>query len=258
MNTVILEKKARWVRLEVLDKIYKTGKGHLGGTYSCVDILVALYYGGVLNPHDKFILSKGHACLALYAIFFDQKIISKKEYISYGKNGGLGGQLDVSLKGIDFNTGSLGHSIGVGSGMAYGFKMNKKNNKVITLIGDSEFFEGSIWEAIIFAADRKLNNLLVIIDRNRLTVTNVLDDEGPYFDFKNKIQSFGWKFLEINGHDFPELLNAFSDLENSQLPTLIVANTQRGKGISFVENNIEWYTRAPNLKEYKAARKQLT
>jgi len=258
MDEKLLYKRAKWVRLEVLDKIYKSGKGHLGGTFSCVDILVALYFGDILKPKDKFILSKGHACLALYAILYGCKKISRKQYQSYGKDAGLGGQIDISIKGVDFNTGSLGHSVGVGSGMALAFKINKKNNKVITLIGDSELFEGSVWESIIFAADWKLNNLIVVIDRNRLTVTDVLAEEGPYTNFKTKIESFGWNFLEIDGHDFNEILNTFNHSLNRESPTIIVANTIRGKGISFVENNLEWYTRIPNLKEYRAARKQLT
>lgn len=265
MNIDYLKKKAKWVRLEVLKKIAKTGKGHIGGTFSCVDLLVALYYGGILRIHrnpkwvsrDRFILSKGHACLAVYAILMDLGVISKKLYDSYGKDGGLGGQLDVKIPGVDFNTGSLGHSIGVGSGMALCAKLNDQHYKVITLVGDSEFFEGSHWEAAIFASDKALDNLIVLIDRNRMTVTDVLEDEGLYFDFGQKIKSFGWNYIEINGHDFNQILDAFSKTNYSGKPFLIMANTIRGKGVSFIENSLDWYTRVPTVEQYRLAKKEL-
>lgn len=261
-----LVNKAGWLRLQVLKKIFETGKGHLGGTYSCIDLLVALYYGEILkiNPkntvwknRDRFILSKGHVCLALYAIFADLGIISKKVFASYGVDGGLGGQLDINVAGVDFNTGSLGHSVGVGAGMAWAAKMDFTNYKVITLLGDSEFFEGSVWEAFIFAATYKLNNLVVIIDRNRLMVTDKLEDDGLYKDFDIKAKSFGWEYFEIDGHNFEQILGVFVKIESVKKPSVIVANTIRGKGISFIENNIEWYTKVPNAKEYQKARMEL-
>lgn len=265
-STFALSEKARWVRLQVLEKIFKTGKGHIGGTFSCIDLLVALYYSGNLKINlknsdwknrDRFILSKGHACLALYVILMDLGIIDKKTFDSYSKDGGLGGQLDINIAGVDFNTGSLGHSIGVAAGMALAAKMDSKDYKVVTLVGDSEFFEGAMWEGIAFAKDYNLNNLVVIVDRNGLMVTDYLEDEGLYNLFSNKIKNFGWEYFELNGHSFEQISKVFDKIKESDKPILIMANTIRGKGISFVENNIDWYTRVPTAKEYKKAVREL-
>lgn len=261
-----LEKKARWVRLQVLKKIFETGRGHIGGTFSCVEILVALYLGSILRistkkpnlkTRDRFILSKGHASLALYAIFYDLKIISKKKYESYGYDGGLGGQLDISIAGVDFNTGSLGHAVGVAAGMALASRVDKNPFKVVTLLGDSEFFEGSVWEALVFAESYKLNNLIVVVDRNRFMVTDFLEDEGPFLEFESKIRSFGWEYFEIDGHNFEQIFDVFKKIEFVRKPSLLVANTIRGKGVSFFENNIDWYTKAPNRREFELAKAEL-
>ncbi len=266
MNVDKLKEKARSIRLQVLDSVYKAGKGHLGGTYSSIELLVALYYGKILNfkskdskwiNRDRFILSKGHACLALYAIFLDLKMISKKIYDSYGKSGGLGGQLDTNTSGVDFNTGSLGHSIGVGAGMALAAKLNKQNYRVFQIIGDAEIFEGSVWEAIIFASEHNLNNLICVIDRNRLMVTDVLEDEGVYKDFSKKIASFGWEYFEIDGHDLKQILEVYEKSKSSKKPIMIVANTIKGKGVSFMENVAKWHHGAVNKEQYEQARREL-
>ena len=261
-----LIKKSNWVRLEVLKAIEKSGKSHIGGTYSATDLLVALYYGGILkfrigNPRwverDRFILSKGHACTALYAIFYDLGIFSKKLYESYGKDNGLGGQLETYFPGVDFNTGSIGHSIGVASGMALAAKISGKSYKAYTIIGDSELYEGSIWESIIFAGIHKLNNLITIVDRNRLMVTDVIDDEGLYKDIQIKIEGFGWLYYEINGHSFKEILDVFKKSEKSEKPNLVIANTIKGKGVSFMENNVRWHNAVPSKEELEIAKKEL-
>lgn len=254
-----LQQKARWVRLEVVRAAQKSGIAHLGGTFSCIELLVALYYLKLLrfdqkkpnwSNRDRFIFSKGHAATALFAIFLDLGIISKKRYETYGLDGGLGGQLDMSIPGIDFDTGSLGHSLGIAAGMAIAAKLSKKTYSVLTLLGDSEFFEGSTWESIIFASDQKLNNLIAIVDRNRLMVTDFIDDEGVYKNFSVKIKNFGWDYYEIDGHDFVEISNVFKKIKNSEKPILIVANTIKGKGVSFMENNPNWHNALPTEKEF--------
>lgn len=261
-----LEKKARWVRQEVLEKIFRTGKGHIGGTFSCVEILVAFYFGKLLKirlgdlnweGRDRFILSKGHACLALYAIFWDMGIISKALFASYGRDGGLGGQLDINIPGVDFNTGSLGHSVGVGAGMALAAKTNSQKYKVVTIIGDSELFEGSVWEAFVFAGNHRLSNLVVIVDRNRLMVTDVLSDGGLFENFALKVKSFGWEYFGINGHGFNQIFEVFEKIKRTEKPVLVIADTIRGKGVSFIENNLEWYTKVPNRREFELAKKEL-
>lgn len=266
MNISNLEKKAQWVRLEVLKAAAKSGKAHIGGTYSSVELFVALYYGKILNfkvdklkwdERDRFILSKGHACSALYAIFLDLGIISKKLYKSYGNNGGLGGQLETTIPGVDFNTGSIGHSVGVCAGMALAAKLNGKNFKTFTIIGDSEFYEGSIWEAVIFAGEQKLNNLIVIVDRNRLMVTDIIDDEGLYKNFKTKMESFGWSYFETDGHDLKNLQQTLKRARGSQKPAVVIAKTIKGKGVSFMENQLKWHNTSLNPIELEKASKEI-
>lgn len=261
-----LEQKARNIRLEALDYTVKKKRGHLGGTFSCVDILVSLYYGDLLkiDPHnpswpdrDRFILSKGHACLGLYSILVDLGFISRNKLESYGENGGLGGQLDISIPGVDWNTGSLGHALGVCAGIALGSKLSNKRYYAITLLGDAECSEGSIWEALIFAGQHKLNNLIGIIDRNRMSVTDVLDDNSFYAKFSLIIPSLGWKYVEINGHSFPDIINAITSAKQSDIPTLIVANTIKGKGVSFMENDPQWHHAVPGEAQLKLARQEL-
>lgn len=266
MQVKDLEKKARWVRREVLKSIEKSGKSHIGGTYSATDLLVALYYEKTIRyrknqptwkERDRFILAKGHACTALYAIFLDLGILTRKMYESYGKDGGLGGQLETYLPGVDFNTGSMGHSIGIAAGMAMGAKMDNKDFRAFTLIGDAELYEGSIWEAIIFAGINKLDNLVVIVDRNRLMVTDYIDDEGLYKDMQIKVEKFGWLYHEFNGHDFKEIIEAFKIVKKSDRPNLLIANTIKGKGVSFMENDIKWHNATPSPEELTMAKKEL-
>ncbi len=266
MNKIeFLKNKARWIRLQVLESINRAGKGHIGGTFSCVDILTALYYGKFISNakslkqnRDKLILSKGHSCLALYAILWDLGVISKNKYLSYGKDGGLGGQLDVNTAGVDFNTGSLGHAIGVGCGMALALKKTKKKNFAYVLLGDAELFEGSIWEAIIFASEMKVNNLICIIDRNRFMVTDSIEDGSIYKDLKIKITKFGWDFFEIDGHNIGEIINTLKIVRNSEKPVMILANTIKGKGVSFMEGSVGWYTQTPSAEEFLRAKRELT
>lgn len=267
MNISYLEKKAKWIRLEVLEAVARSGKAHIGGTFSAVELLVALYYGKILNfkindsswnNRDRFILSKGHACTALYAIFFDLGMISKKIYDSYGQNGGLGGQLEITIPGVDFNTGSIGHSVGVCAGMALASKLDGGSEyKAYTIIGDSELFEGSIWEAVIFASKYKLNNLVVIVDRNRLMVTDTIDDSGLYRKFKEKMRAFGWSCLEVDGHNLKSLILTLKKANNSKKPTLVLANTVKGKGVSFMENILDWHNALPSAEQLSEAKKEL-
>lgn len=267
MDTPKLTEKARWVRRQVLESVARSGKGHIGGTYSATDLFVAFYYGGILrfdpsNPRspdrDRLLVGKGHACLALYAIFMDLGMITPKLFAEYGVDGGaLGGQLDTSLPGVEYNTGSLGHALGVGAGMALAAKMSSKDYRVFTLLGDAECYEGSIWEGLIFAGQHKLNNLVAIIDRNRLSVTDTLGDDSFYQDFMQKLSAFGWEGRELNGHSMEELLAGFSSIRSSSKPVLVLANTIKGKGISFMENGIKWHHGVPNAEELAKARTEL-
>ncbi len=267
MDISFLKNKSSYVRLSALEDAVRAGKGHLGGTFSCVEILVYLYYGGIINidpkdfknpDRDYFFIGKGHACLAIYPILKDLGFISYERYLEYGQNGSsLGGQLDLSIPGVENNTGSLGHALGIAAGVALSKKLDKKPGKAIALLGDAECEEGSIWEAILFASENKLNNLICIIDRNRLSVTRVMETGHLFSDFDKKMKMFGWDCKIIDGHCFEELNNAFKLDGTKNRPTMIVANTIKGKGVSFMEGKTKWHHSIPTEKEIKIARNEL-
>lgn len=266
-DTAALERKARQLRRVVLDRIADAGRGHIGGIYSCLELLVALYYGGILKidprhprdpGRDRFLMGKGHACLGAYAIFADLGFITPERFAEYGREGGsLGGQFDISIPGAEYNTGSLGHVLGIGAGIALASKLDGASYRAYAMLGDAECWEGSIWEAILFAGERRLDRLVAIVDRNRLSVTDALDDDGFFKDFPAKIRSFGWDCHHINGHDFGEMFQALEAAQRAVRPTMIIAETIKGKGISFMEHGIRWHHGVPNAQELALARKEL-
>ena len=172
---------------------------------------------------DFFFLGKGHACLSLYPILNDLGFLSTKRYKEYGENGsGIGGQLDVSIPGVENNTGSLGHALGLAAGVALSAKMSDSPSRAIAMVGDAECDEGSIWEAIMFCAEHKLNNVLCIIDRNCLSVTKVTNSSVMFRDFGKKMELFGWDCHEINGHDYSEIFDCLDAAVQSDRPTMIL------------------------------------
>jgi transketolase len=269
-DTILVERlkqKARWVRLQVFESAVKTSKGHLGGTFSCIDLIVALYYGGIMkfdagNPkwpeRDRFLIGKGHACLSLYHIWADLGILERSHLDNYGVNGGLGGQLDISIPGSEHNTGSLGHAIGIGAGMALAAKLDRMNYKTFALVGDAECDEGAVWESVMFAAEHGLNNLIGIIDRNHLSVTEIRPDDSGSGCLEDKFRVCGWECKVIDGHSFHAILNAFNGLDQLNKPLMIVADTVKGKGVSFMENGIKWHHAIPSPEEIEMARKELS
>lgn len=261
-----LEARAKQLRLRVLESVVYARKGHLGGTYSCIELLVAFYYGQLLNfrpcdpqwkDRDRFLIGKGHACLALYHIWSDLGYFSDSELARYGQNGGLGGQLDLSLPGVEHNTGSLGHALGIGSGIALAARLDSLDYKTIVLLGDAECDEGSIWESAMFAARFQLSNLILIIDRNRLSVTDFLPEEDFSGSFETKFAACNWNVKRIDGHSFPAIFDAYNISDDNDRPTLIIADTIKGKGISFMENGIKWHHAVPGEDEVAMARKEL-
>ena len=263
---VDLEKISSKIRISALEETVRSGRGHLGGTYSCVEILVYLYYGGVLkvnpkNPNwserDRFILGKGHACLALYPILVDLGFMPAERLQTYGKNGGLGTQLDYTIPGVDWNTGSLGHALGVCAGIALSAKLENKLFSAYAVLGDAECEEGAIWETITFAGEKKLNNLIGIIDRNRLSVTETLDDDSFFKNYTVSLNALGWDCFEVDGHSFNELSSGFKRANKSKIPTMIICNTIKGKGVHFMENKIKWHHSLPTKREYDLAVKEL-
>lgn len=263
-----LEKIATQTRIKTLD-LCVSGGGHLASAFSCVDILVALYCGGIMridfvNPkgddRDRFILSKGHAASALYVILSAAGFFPEAELADYGKGlCKLGAHPDKDVSGIEATTGSLGHGLGIACGISLAAKMDSKDYKSFVLLGDGECSEGQIWEAALFASRHKLDNLIGIVDRNRLCVTDFTEDCICLDPLSDKWESFGWDVCEINGHSFDELIKALSEAKNKKngKPKMIIAGTVKGKGVSFIENNPIWHTKIPFGKQIDAARKEL-
>ena len=270
MNIDKLERKANWVRNQVLEMIVSANKGHIGGAFSCTDILVTLYYGGILrsqpnNPNwserDRFILSKGHSCVSLYAILADLGFFSISELNSFCQKGSmLGGHPDRNIPGIEADTGSLGHGLGIASGLALSAKIDKKDYMTVVLLGDGECYEGSVWEAAMFAGHHQLNNLVAIVDRNRQCVTDFTEDCVRMEPLDSKWKAFGWDVRTINGHSFRELLDNFKDFRcrKSAKPLAIISNTIKGKGVSFMEGKLPYHHSVPAGEDLKRARQELT
>lgn len=264
-----LREKARQIRSTTLEMIAGANKGHIGGAFSCTDILVALYYGRVLrvnpaNPRwperDRFILSKGHSAAALYAVLADLGFFPKEMVKTYCREGSLlGGHPDRRLPGIETDTGSLGHGLGIGAGMALAAKMKAEDHRVFVLVGDGECCEGSVWEAFVFASHHRLDNLTVIVDRNRQCVLDFTEDCSPLDPLRGRLEAFGWEAREVDGHSFGDLLEALgggsSLVENR--PLAVIANTLKGKGVSFMEGRLKWHHAVPSGAELIQARKEL-
>lgn len=263
-----LKAKSIQVKKLILDISHKAQVGHIGSALSIADILTILYFSTLnidpKNPknafRDRFILSKGHAVPALWAVLALKGFFSYKKLFSYCQNNGyLGEHPEHTVKGVELTTGSLGHGLSVGIGFALAARMNKFKNKTYVLISDAECNEGEVWQAAITAAHHKLSNLVTIIDYNKVqalgTTKEVLDLE-PLAD---KWLAFGWNVFETDGHNIPSLLKIFSkDLKTQTKPSVIIAHTVRGKGVSYMEHKLEWHYLTVNQEQYKQAIKQLT
>ena len=256
---------AKDLRLKVFDSVIKANKGHLGGTFSSIEIFIALFYSGVMNyekanytayNRDRFLIGKGHACLALYHIWNDMGILSNEDLSSYGKDGGLGGQLHLGIPGAEHNSGSLGHVLGVAAGLALAARLDFTNSRYFVLLGDGECEEGSIWESAMFIAKERLANVVTIVDRNRFSVTSETSN-GSAGVLEDKFKSFGLDSQTVDGHNILEVVNALKFARYSSVPVAIIADTIKGKGISFMENGIKWHHSIPSHEEIILARKEL-
>ena len=261
-----LESRAKQMRLRILESVVAVRKGHLGGTYSCLELLIALYYGKLLNvrpreprwpDRDRFLIGKGHACLGLYHIWADLGFFPAAELDRYGRDGGLGGQLDLSVAGAEHNTGSLGHAIGIGAGIALAARLDSRRYKTVVLLGDAECDEGAIWESAMFASRHKLASLITIIDRNRLSVTDYVPEDDSSGNLETKFAACNWNVRRIDGHSFPAIFDAFDGCRADDQPTVIIADTIKGKGVSFMENEIKWHHTIPGQEEVALAREEL-
>ena len=264
MDLRILKQKAAENRIKVLDKVMKVKRGHIGSIYSCIEILTSLYYEILdLNliksnspNRDRVLIGKGHACLGLYNIFLDLGFLTQETFDEFGKNSHiLGPQLNHKNLGVETNTGSLGHAVGLACGLALASKLDKKNNKVYALVGDAECDEGSIWESVLFASQNKINNLYTIVDRNWQSVTQKINKEDQVSPLEDRFQAYGWETIVIDGHNFKEITNACRKF--SDKPIAIIADTIKGKGVSFMESGIKWHHSIPSESEYIKAKDEL-
>jgi len=256
-----LREKAHYLRELVLDMCIKAKTGHLTSSFSCVEILVALYYGGILKykvsqpkweRRDRFILSKGHASPLLYAVLSDLGFFPKEELFKFAQTEGkFGVHLQNDVPGVEITAGSLGQGLGVGAGLALAFKKGRKPYKVFVLLGDGECYEGSIWEAVMFSSHYNLSNLIAIVDRNFLCVTDFTEKIVKFEPLERKWKGFGWEVERIDGHSFKDLFLVLDRKRLNRLnkPLVVIADTVKGKGISFIENKPLWHGIAPTKEE---------
>lgn len=265
-KTFALEKIANKIRMDTLQEIYYAKSGHPGSSLSCVDILTVLYFNEMnidsQKPNDenrdRFVLSKGHASAALYATLAEAGYFPKEELNTFRNiSSYLQGHPDMkNTPGVDMSTGSLGQGLSEANGMALASKMDQKGYRVYCLIGDGELEEGQIWEAAMTSSKYSLDNLCAIIDCNNLQLTgNTNDVKGLNADsIESKFKSFGFNTLRIDGNNIDSIIDALSKAEQTKgMPTCIVAKTIKGKGVSFMENKVEWHGKAPNDAEFKKA-----
>ena len=267
MDLKLISKK---IRKTILNTIYTAKTGHIGGSLSCVDILISLYFGKhlkfdpkkpKLEDRDRLIVSKGHATAAYYSVLAHLGFIKISELQTYCRNNTrLATHLSGSVPGVEFDTGSLGHGLGIACGLAYSAKIDKKKYKVFALISDGELYEGSVWEALLFASHYKLNNLVIIVDRNNQIVMDKTEDCIKLNPLEKKFKSFGYKTFQVNGHSFKDLDKVFKKIrkKKNSPPTVVIANTIKGKGISFMEKNVKWHHAVPQKEEFEKALKELS
>lgn len=251
-----LESMAISMRLATLDEMRVAGSGHLGPAFSCMDILVSLYYGYLrVRPEepewtgrDRFLLGKGHAVSALYPILADLGFFPSSELETFTELGSrLGDHPDMrKVPGIDFSSGSLGHALSIGTGMADGLRIRGLDARVVILLGDGELNEGQIWEAAGYASHRRLGHLLAIVDANQVCVDGKTADLLSYEPIDGRFAAFGWEAERVNGHDFTALRAAYARYDERRRhggarPTVLVADTVAGKGIGFIEGMAEWH-----------------
>lgn len=262
-----LKAKSFKIRKDVLDLIYKAKTGHIGGDFSVCDILMTLYYRQMnISPEkandpdrDRFVLSKGHSVESLYCILADRGFFPKAELETYSQfKTKYIGHPNNKVNGIEMNSGSLGHGLAVCVGMALAGKMNNRPYRVYTVMGDGELAEGSIYEAAMAAGHYKLDNLTAVIDRNGLQISGTTEQVMSQEDLGLRWQGFGWEVLHAQGNDFDSLNEAFEKAKTIKgKPTLIIAHTTKGYGVSFMENSAPWHHKVPSAEEYEKATAEL-
>jgi transketolase len=268
-NEQDLKAKALEIRRMSLEMCSRAGTGHVTSGFSCTEILVALYYGGILRidpsdpespDRDRFILSKGHASVCLYPILADLGFFPRSELDRFcGTDGIFGVHLQHQVPGVETTSGSLGHGLGIATGLALAARKRRESHLIVTLLGDGECYSGSIWESSLFASGNRLGNLTAIVDRNGMSATNFTEPALPLESLQDKWKAFGWETKTINGHDFSQIFQALAGLRSFRrsAPLVIIAETVKGKGIDFISNQCLWHARAPKGEELERARGEL-
>ena len=267
MNTAELSRVCRQVRRDIINMTANAGSGHPGGSLSAVELMVSVFYNHMRvdpqNPkaenRDRFVLSKGHAAPCYYAVLAERGFISRDEFQNFRQlHSILQGHPDCKkVPGVDASTGSLGQGCSIAVGMALGAKVQKQDVNVYTILGDGECQEGQIWEALMSAAHYKLDNLTVIIDNNGLQIDGSNNEVMSLGDLAAKLRAFGFDLYEIDGHDLDAIEAALSAPVAAGKPKAILAHTVKGKGISFMENQVGWHGKAPNEEQRQQALKEL-
>lgn len=262
------KKISKNIRKKILKMIFNSQTSHIGSSLSIVDILTVLYFKILSidpkNPwsenRDRFILSKGHACASLYVTLALRGFFSEEILNTYCLNGGIlpGHSTVHCVPGVEVSTGSLGHGLSMGIGMAIAAKYENLKYKVFVLLSDGECNEGSVWEAAMFANHHRLDNLIAIIDYNKLQAFGRTEDILNLEPFKDKWTAFGWEVKEIDGHNFSDIEKTLSQVPfKKNKPSIIIAHTIKGRGISFMENQLSWHYKSPNKDQLEAALKEL-
>lgn len=262
-----LEDKVAEFRKKIMEVGYLTKSGHLSSALSCTEVMVALYYGGFLAidnsnynnmNRNRFVLSKGHACIIQYLILNDLGFITDEELLKFCKPDSiLGAHPDcLKLPGVEATTGALGHGLSIAIGYALGAKYNNQNYQTYTILGDGECEEGSVWEAALCAVHHKLDNLTVIVDYNKLQASDYTSNITTLDPLTDKWSAFGFHILEIDGNNMDEVVRALSKAPHGK-PKAIVAHTLKGKGVTMIENQNNWHGRKPNDEEWISIKKQM-
>lgn len=264
-----LENLSKDNRRNIVKMVYNAQSGHIGGAMSSADILTVLYHKIMNIPsdwnksadfekRDRFVLSKGHACAALYSVLSQKRLIPKEELMTFRIMGSrLQGHPNPHCPGVEVATGSLGQGLSVSCGIAIGLKLDKNPAKVYCLMGDGELQEGSVWEAFMHAAHLKLDNIVAIIDRNRLQIDGCTEKVKSLDNIDKKLLAFNWDVIEINGNNIAEVYAALEKAKSANAPVAILADTTKGKGVSFMENNAGWHGKAPSKEEFEKAMAEL-
>lgn len=265
MNVTELQSMCRSVRSDIVTMVHQAGSGHPGGSLSAAELMVGLYFGDVfkVNPEnpewegrDRFILSKGHVAPVLYSVLSRRGFFSLEELRTLRKLGSIlqGHPHKQSTPGLDCSSGSLGQGLSIANGLGIGFKKQNKDNRVYCLLGDGELQEGQCWEAVMTAAQHKLDNVCAIVDYNHVQLDGTVDEIKAMGDLAAKWHDFGWNVIELDGHDINQVIRAYEMAASYKgKPTVLIAQTVKGKGVSFMENDCNWHGNAPGSEQLAMA-----